>query len=111
MLAEGVTNLLFKMGGEESAVFCLLGPDKCFDLPKDYLSDGVTEKVSIVTHATSFGIFLNISYFFQLRLFKMETENDLRAVVKHFVSNLMDDQGAGVLCLLYSVLLSRGIEK
>ena len=46
MLAEGVTDLLFKMGGEESAVFCLLGPDKCFDLPKDYLTDGVTEKVS-----------------------------------------------------------------
>ena len=53
MLAEGVTDLLFKMGGEESAVFCLLGPDKCFDLPKDYLSDGVTEKVSFLTHATS----------------------------------------------------------
>lgn len=41
----------------------------------------------------------------------MKSENDLRAVVKHFVSNLMDDKGAGVLCLLYSVLLSRGIEK
>ena len=63
MLAEGVTDLLFKMGGEESAVFCLLGPDKCFDLPKDYLSDGVTEKVSFLTHATSYALFSD-SYFF-----------------------------------------------
>ena len=67
MLAEGVTDLLFKMGSEESAVFCLSGPDKCFDLPKDYLSDGVTEKVSSFSS-------LNLHYTFSVRFLSFLAE-------------------------------------
>ena len=49
MLADGLTDLLFKMSGGGDAVFCLLGETNCFEPPSSYTNDNFTEKVNIIS--------------------------------------------------------------
>ena len=49
MLADGLTELLFKLSGGGDAVFCLLGETNCFEPPSSYTNDNFTEKVNIIS--------------------------------------------------------------
>ena len=46
-----------------------------------------------------------------LRLFRAKELRDFKDIVTKYLGNLMEKNGSGVLCLLYSCLLTRGLDK
>jgi len=89
MLIEGITEMLFKASGGKDAVFCLTGDTACFEPPNSFLNDAITEK---------------------LRLFTTKNPNDLKPIIKTFLDLITKENGVGLICILYSLILSRGIE-
>ena len=90
MIVEGILDVIFKAAGGENGVFCLPGENHCFDPPSRYLNDNYTEK---------------------LRLFTCAKKEDMRPVILGFYDYLIKEGGLGCLSLLYSIVLSRGIDK
>ena len=90
MIIEGVLELLFKAGGGESATFCIPGSKACFEPPQKYLNDTITEK---------------------LRFFTCAKKDDMRIILKALYDDLVKEQGLGCLLVLYSLVISRGLER
>lgn len=90
VFVEGLLEVLFKASGGEAAVFCVPGPKTCFEPSQKYLNDTVTEK---------------------LRFFTCQSKEHMRPVIKAFHEDLTKENGHGCLLILYSLVLSHGIEK
>jgi len=90
MVVEGVMDMIFKAAGGENAVFCLPAAKNCFEPSSRYLSDTITEK---------------------LHMFTCKNKQDMKPVITQFHDVLVKETGVGTLLLLYSVVLSRGIDK
>ena len=46
MIVGGLAEILFRVADGEEVIFCLPGPDNCFEASASYGIDGVTEKVN-----------------------------------------------------------------
>lgn len=90
MFCGGLAEILFRVADGNEAVFCLPGSDNCFEPSAHYGIDGVTEK---------------------LRLFTIKKEEDLKTLIKRYVTNLWADNGTGLLSILYSIMLSRNFDR
>merc|ERR1712079_819172 len=90
MFCGGLAEILFRVAEGNEAVFCLPGSDNCFERSAHYGIDGVTEK---------------------LRLFTLKKEDDLKTLIKRYVTNLWADNGTGLLSILYSIMLSRNFDR
>jgi len=90
MFCGGLAEILFRVGDGKEAVFCLPGTENCFEPSAHYGIDGVTEK---------------------LRLFTIKKEEDLKTLIKRYVTNLWADNGTGLLSILYSIMLSRNFDR
>jgi len=90
MFCGGLAEILFRVADGNEAVFCLPGSDNCFEPSAHYGIDGVTEK---------------------LRLFTIKKEEDLKTLIKRYVTNLWADNGTGLLSILYSIMLSRSFDR
>ena len=58
MIVGGLAEILFRVADGEEVIFCLPGPDNCFEASASYGIDGVTEKVVFYTI-----FFLSMYYF------------------------------------------------
>lgn len=47
ILVNAFAEVLLKMAEGEEAVFCLPGPDNCFEPTAQFAIDGITEKASL----------------------------------------------------------------
>jgi hypothetical protein len=90
MVIGGISEVLHKVADGKESILCLPGPDPCFEATGQYGIDGVTEK---------------------LHLYRSKNEDDMRTFVRRYISNIIDEKGSGILCILYSLLLSRGFER
>lgn len=90
MFCGGLAEILFRVADGNEAVFCLPGSENCFEPSAHYGIDGVTEK---------------------LRLFSIKKEEDLKTLIKRYVTNLWADNGTGLLSILYSIMLSRNFDR
>ena len=45
MIVGGLAEILFRVADGDEVIFCLPGPDNCFEASASYGIDGVTEKV------------------------------------------------------------------
>ena len=48
MIVGGLAEILFRVADGEEVIFCLPGPDNCFEASASYGIDGVTEKVGFL---------------------------------------------------------------
>jgi len=90
MLSGGLAEILCRVAEGGEAVFCIPGPNNCFEPAAHYGIDGVTEK---------------------LRLFKTKKEDELKKLLGRYFSTITADNGTGLLCVLYSLMMSRGFDK
>ncbi len=90
MFIDGLVEVLFKAAGGKDAIVCLPGEKACFDPPAQFLNDNVTEK---------------------LRLFTCETPEDMKNILGCFTDKFLAADGKGVLCCLYSLVISRKGER
>ena len=47
MIVGGLSEILIRVSEGEEMIFCLPGPDNCFEASASYGIDGVTEKVHL----------------------------------------------------------------
>ena len=76
--------------GKGRYVLCLPSSAMGFTASKNYSIDGVTET---------------------LRLFVSNTSKEFKMSMEKYFGNFVDKKGNGILCLLYSCLLTRGLER
>ncbi len=116
MIVEGLTEILFKAGKDE-AIICIPGQKACFEPSQKYLNDTVTEKARSLPAPVLFlsdsckncDTFFSLSL--QLRMFTCQHKNDLKTVLQSFLDIFVKDQGQGCMLVLYSLILSKGIDK
>ena len=76
--------------GKGRYVLCLPSSAMGFTASKNYSIDGVTET---------------------LRLFVSNNSKEFKMSMEKYFGNFVDKKGNGILCLLYSCLLTRGLER
>ena len=87
MLSGGLAEILCRVAEGGEAVFCIPGPNNCFEPAAHYGIDGVTEKV--IYFYIKYDIFLQIEIFhFQLRLFKTKKEDELKKLLGRYFSTV-----------------------
>ena len=62
MIVGGLAEILFRVADGEEVIFCLPGPDNCFEASASYGIDGVTEKVGFFMQF----FFFDVLFFFFL---------------------------------------------
>jgi hypothetical protein len=93
-LAAAITEMIWTAGttasGEKKCVLCLLGSEREHQVfsTAEYAADGITERIKIHT---------------------LRSREQLHSQVTSSISSFTANRGPGVLLLLYSVVLSRGI--
>jgi len=90
ILTCAIIELLWKCGSQKQAVLVIPGEHPCFEASKIYSTDGVTEKLHILG---------------------AKNLNELTMFVRKHISFFMEDKGGGLICLLYSIVLSKGIKE
>ena len=89
MLSGGLAEILCRVAEGGEAVFCIPGPNNCFEPAAHYGIDGVTEKV--IYFYIKYEIFLEIEIFhFQLRLFKTKKEDELKKLLGRYFSTVSE---------------------
>jgi len=71
------------------AVLAVPGTTRVFDPPPRFSIDGITEK---------------------LHLFSCEKEEEIKNLMKKHSSFFLQSQGGGLMCLLYSIVMSKGLD-
>ncbi|XP_059082363.1 inactive ubiquitin carboxyl-terminal hydrolase MINDY-4B-like isoform X4 [Tigriopus californicus] len=90
MLVGGLVELLSKIADGKETVLCLPGPDNCFQPTAHFGIDGITEK---------------------LRVMRCSKDEELRTYVKKYSATLMQENGIGLISVLYSVILTRNFNR
>ena len=56
MIVGGLAEILFRVADGDEVIFCLPGPDNCFEASASYGIDGVTEKVFFFINTIFFSL-------------------------------------------------------
>ena len=87
MFSGGLAEILCRVAEGGEAIFCLPGPDNCFEPAAHYGIDGVTEKVNKYSNITYLTILFTF-YSFQLRLFKSKKEEEIKKLLARYFSSV-----------------------
>ncbi|XP_071744009.1 inactive ubiquitin carboxyl-terminal hydrolase MINDY-4B isoform X4 [Lepeophtheirus salmonis] len=90
ILIGGLTSLFSKVSDGHGGILCFPSSDNCFEPTSNYTMDGVTEK---------------------LHIFRSDKEEELRSTIKKFLSLITQENGNGLLSILYSLILTRGFDR
>merc|ERR1712029_1028097 len=78
MVVGGIADMLAKIAEGRETILCLPGAENCFEPTAQYGIDGVTEK---------------------LHLFRCKKEDEVKIVVRRYLTNLQQKDGSGLLAL------------
>ena len=90
MFVNGVLGMFKKIADGREYVLMLPHTDNTFAPTKSYGIDGLTER---------------------LRVFRDKTDLDFTKRLIKYYGNLTKKDGGGIMCLLYSCLLTRGLDR
>ncbi|XP_023337706.1 inactive ubiquitin carboxyl-terminal hydrolase MINDY-4B isoform X2 [Eurytemora carolleeae] len=90
ILIGAIAEILWKVGGQTRAVLAIPDTELSFEITPRITADKITEK---------------------LRIFKANKEEEAKNIVKKHISYFMQHEGGGLILLLYSIVLSRGIDE
>lgn len=89
-LVEALADVLWQAGGRTGAFLCLTQENVYLTTDEDYQCDGCTER---------------------LHIFEYSKQDELRFNVKKYLYEFMSTERCGLLCFLYSLIMTRGFKR